>query len=51
VKLATIDSQTSTVMHGAITVADRPGDLSSVDVYTKDLNNVPADRGFNLCLF
>ena len=51
VKLATIDSQGAAVTHGAITVADRVGDTSSVDVHTRDLNNVPVDRGFNICLF
>jgi hypothetical protein len=50
-KLATIDSQGAAVTHGAITVSDRPGDVSSVEVHTRDLNNVPADRGFNICLF
>ena len=51
VKLATIDSQGAAVIHGAISVSDRPGDTSSVEVHTRDLNNVPADRGFNICLF
>jgi hypothetical protein len=50
-KLATIDSQGAAVSFGEISVADRIGDTSSVDVHTRALNNVPADRGFNLCLF